>query len=190
MQKSEAFRDFAQNAHARGPHERRERFVVVEAVVQAASGEEFVYEKAVGALDAVAEEAGEVGVMDAGERLHLRAEFAEALGGGEVGGEALDGDGDAGREDGFVNEAEGAVAEDAVRGEVLGGGREVGEGDMGEGGVEREAVFEGGGNGDGEEWWRAFRGIGAAEDEDEEEEKGDGGEAGDGGYYCLEDWLH
>lgn len=163
--------------------------MVVEAAVQAASGEEFVYEKAVGAFDTVAEEAGEVGVVDVGERFDLGAEFAEALEGSEVGGEAFDCDGDAGGEDGFVDEAECAAAEDAVRGEVFGGGGEVGEGDVGQGGVEGEAVF-GRGEGGGEERGRGFWGFAAAEDEDEEEKKGDGGEAGDGGHYCLEERFH
>lgn len=133
-------------------------------------------------------------MVDASERFHLGAEFAETLEWRDVRGEAFDGDWDPGWEDGFVDEAEGAVAKDAVRGEVFGGGGEVREGDVGEGGVEGEAVFKGGkgrgGNGDGEECWRGFWGMGAAEDEDKEEKKGDGGEADNGGYYCLEERFH
>lgn len=52
---------------------------------------------------------------------------------GEGGFELFDGDGEVGGEGGFVDVAEGAVAEDEGRGEVGGGGGDSGEGDAGEG---------------------------------------------------------
>lgn len=54
----------------------------MEALIEAATGEELVDEEAVGAGGAVAEEAGKIRVPNVTDGVHLRSKFAEALEGG------------------------------------------------------------------------------------------------------------
>lgn len=109
--------------------------------------DELVDEDAFFAGGAEGEHTDEVGVADAAEGLHLGAEFAEALEG--LGAELLDGDGGAAAEDGLVDEAEAAVSDDSVGGEVACGGDQLRHGDAVEGGVEGGALVQGGDGGGG-----------------------------------------
>ncbi|KAK9163931.1 hypothetical protein Syun_004833 [Stephania yunnanensis] len=120
---------------SRGSRERR----VVNPLVQAPSLDKLVDQDSVIPGNAVPEDLDEIRMADLvlSERLHFGAEFAEALEG--VLAQLLNGDGDAVREARLVDEAEAAVADDAVRGEVSGGGDEVGHRDAVQGGVEGRA---------------------------------------------------
>lgn len=179
VEEGKASGNATEDTEAHGPRERRKivGIRVMETLVEAASGKEFVDEEAVGASDAVSEKAGEVGVVDASESVHLGAKFTKALEGSEVRGKAFDGDGSAGGEDGLVDKAKATVAKDAIRGKVFGGGRQIGEGDVGEGGIEGKAVLAGGerkgggrgGKGYGEERGRWLRWMAATEEEDDKE---------------------
>lgn len=97
-----------------------------------------VYKDPVGTGDAVSEHLDDVGVTESAESFHLGAEFTEALKGVWV--ELLDGDGDAVGELGAVDEAEAAVADDEVGGEVVCGDRKLCHGDLVEGRVKGGAL--------------------------------------------------
>jgi hypothetical protein len=110
----------------------------VEPGVEAAALEELVDEDPVAAGVAVPEQARQVRVAQATQRLQLGAELAVA--GGAVSGEPLHRDGAAVGEHGAVHEPEAPVTDDVVRGEAAGRGGEVGERELRQRRVRRRPV--------------------------------------------------
>nr|GMC56423.1 60S ribosomal protein L30 [Ipomoea batatas] len=88
--------------------------------------------------DAKTQHLNDIGVLNLSQSLHLRVELTQPL--KRVGGELLDGDGDAGGELRPVDEAEAAVADDEIRREVPGHAGQLADLDPGQRRVKRGAL--------------------------------------------------